>query len=80
MAANCLVLIFNVPGLINAFCLHFVKPCKKVVTVAGIPEQVLLFALWFFRNWTCSLRSNRNRLRPSGRGTSDSRVEMRRKC
>jgi hypothetical protein len=32
---------------INPFSVHFVKPCKKVVTVAGIPEQVLLFALAF---------------------------------
>jgi len=28
---------------INPFSLHWVKPCKKVVTAGGIPEQRLLF-------------------------------------
>jgi hypothetical protein len=30
---------------INPFSVRFVKPCKKVVAVAVIPQQVLLFAL-----------------------------------
>ena len=51
---------------INPFSVHFVKPCKKVVTVAGIPEQRLMFAVSFWPNWTC--------------GTSDCRVETRTKC
>lgn len=66
---------------INPFRVRFVKPCKKVVTVAVIPEQVLLFALSFvLLKLACSLRSNKNRLRPAGHGTSDSRVETRTKC
>lgn len=65
---------------INPFSLHWVKPSKKVVTVGRIPEQRLLFTPFFFcRNWTCSLRSNKSRLRPSGRGTSDSGGETRTK-
>jgi ribosome-interacting GTPase 1 len=46
MAADCVIQIFNVPGLIRSAC-DLLNRVKKVVTVAVIPEQVLLFALSF---------------------------------
>jgi len=42
MAADCLVLIFTVSGLILSAC-SLLNRVKKVVTLAGIPEQSLIF-------------------------------------